>query len=178
MSSITTKGGDGGMSSLYSGERALKSDHVFEALGTLDELNSWIGVVKLQVEESWIHSGLEDAQRCLFRIASNLATAAESDVRARIKPMVTEDLSALEEFEDRLLEIVEMPQTFIIPGMEQRAAWTDVARTVCRRAERRVVALKPDQGERITMDIKYLNRLSDVLYVVARHFEEGGYQEK
>lgn len=178
MSDITTRKGDGGFSSLYSGERALKSDAVFEALGVLDELNSWLGVVKLKLKENTDSWEVESIQRNVFKIASNVATSEDSDLRGKIILLTETDLKLLEAFEEKLFEQVDMPATFVVPGVTEAAAMIDVVRTVCRRAERRLVALMSDGMSWISLDVKYINRLSDVLYVLARQCEEGEYQEK
>ncbi len=179
MNSITTKGGDKGMTSLYSGERASKSGILFETLGTLDELNSWLGLVKLKLNEESIQTAVESCQRCLFRLASNIATTPDSEMRSRLHTLDQTDLDKLERFEEELLSVVPMPETFIIPGMEERAAITDIARTICRRGERRLVELLGEYPEiDAVIDLKYLNRLSDVLYIIARYFEDGRFREK
>ncbi len=178
MSSITTKGGDGGDSSLYSGERLRKSDLFFETLGTLDELNSWMGVVRAHLEDKQLKSAVEASQRALFRVASNIATKPDTPLREQIQPLTDSDLEQLEAFQGMLDERVKMPTTFVIPGQDRDAAWADVARTVCRRAERSVIRLADHTGLSLKADIKYLNRLSDVLFMVARYLEEGGFLEK
>ena len=178
MNSITTKGGDKGFSSLFSGERVRKSDAIFEALGTLDELNSWLGLIKLRLDLDELKQEVETIQRALFQIASNIATSSDSEQRNTLVLLCEEDLTKLEHFETTLLSSVKMPETFIIPGINENAALTDIARTVCRRSERRLVMLS-DQGiDWITLDIKYVNRLSDVIYVLARYFEKGAFKER
>ncbi len=178
MSDITTKTGDGGFSSFYSGERALKSDAVFEALGTLDELNSWLGVVKLKLQGDFEKAQVEVIQKNIFKIAVNVATAKDSELRKKFVLLVASDLEKLEKFEENLFKQVEMPATFIIPGISEDAAMIDIARTVCRRAERRLVRLLSEGMGWISLEVKYVNRLSDVLYVLARKCEEGDFQEK
>lgn len=178
MSSITTKGGDGGDSSLFSGERMRKSDLIFEVLGTLDELNSWMGVVRAHLEEESMKEEIEAIQRTLFRVSSNIATKPGTEMRDQIQLLTGRDLDQLEEFQQKLNGSVKMPTTFVIPGQNRNAAWTDVARTVCRRAERVLVRLADQVDLALDIDVKYLNRLSDVLYMVARYFEAGGFLEK
>jgi len=178
MSDITTKRGDGGFSSLYSGERALKSDAVFETLGTLDELNSWLGVVKLKLQADYDRLQVESIQRNIFKVASNVATTDDSKLRQKMILLAQSDMVALEAFEEKLFTEVAMPTTFIIPGVTEDAALIDVARTVCRSAERRLVALLSGGLQRISLEVKYVNRLSDVLYVLARQCEKGKYKEK
>ncbi len=174
MSEITTKTGDNGFSSLFSGERILKSDALFEALGTLDELNSWLGLLKVRLQANHFNqSQLELIQKNLFKIASNVATAADSPMRGKLTMLTEDDLTELETFENKLLKLVTMPNTFIIPGMTENSAILDIARAVCRRAERRIIRLLADGMERLSLDVKYVNRLSDVLYILARQSEEG-----
>ena len=114
---------------------------------TLDELNSWLGLVKLKLNEESIQTAVESCQRCLFRLASNIATTPDSEMRSRLHTLDQTDLDKLERFEEELLSVVPMSETFIIPGMEERAAITDIARTICRRGERRLVELLGEYPE-------------------------------
>ena len=171
---IYTKGGDGGDTTLFGGERVAKADGRVEAYGTVDELNSIIGVAVAlgggralgRVAEGELRAVQED----LFVIGARLS--ASNPDRAKRKgliPLLSADrTAALEDWIDRM--DVELPtlQAFILPGGSPVAAQLHVARTVCRRAERAVVALlgdQPDLGEAI---VPYLNRLSDALFTVAR----------
>ncbi len=178
MSEITTKTGDGGFSSLFSGERLLKSDVIFEALGALDELNSWLGLVKLKMPDDKEAGKIEKIQKEVFKIASAVATTQNSELRKKISVLKQQDLSELEKYEETLLGQVRMPSTFVIPGVTENAAMIDITRTVCRRAERRLVSLVSGGMDWISLEVKYINRLSDLLYVLARRCEEGKFQEK
>lgn len=180
---ITTKGGDGGETSLYSGERVKKSDLIMETIGTLDELNSWLGLIKSKVEEDFMKLELEKIQLCLFNLCSTIATKETSEFYPQIEKISEIKLLELEKFEDDLLKIVKMPNKFIIPGINSESAFTDIARTVCRRAERRLVKLSEIENlthssKNYFYEKKFVNRLSDVLFIVARYFDKGAFKEK
>lgn len=182
--SITTKGGDGGETSLYSGERVKKSDLIMETIGTIDELNSWVGLIKCKIREDELKSEVEKIQRNLFNLCSTIATKESSDFYSSLIKVDEESLKELEDFEDFLLTIVKMPERFIIPGVNENSAFADIARTVCRRAERRFVKLCEVEKENkestkdYFFELKYVNRLSDVLFIIARYFDKGDFKEK
>jgi len=181
---ITTKGGDSGETSLYSGERVKKSHLIMETIGTIDELNSWLGLVKSKVENKIIKGGIEEVQLVLFTICSTVATKEDSDFFNKIEKVNEKTVVKLDEFEEKLLKIVKMPDKFIIPGENENSAKTDIARTVCRRAERRLVQLsdietnEKKSNKTYKFEKKFVNRLSDVLFIIARYFEEGEFKEK
>lgn len=164
---IYTKTGDKGETSLLGGTRVSKSDARIEAYGTIDELNSCIGLVVSSVKTH--REFLISIQHHLFNAGSILA----SDGRKQFKlPEITDkDIHALEVEIDRMNEILEPLKNFILPGGSVAASHAHVARCVCRRAERRVVDLKEDYSD----IVKYLNRLSDYLFVLSRSIlqEEG-----
>jgi len=178
---ITTKGGDKGETSLYSGERVKKSHLIMETVGTLDELNSWIGLIKSFLDNVFIKDGLEKIQLQIFNICSVIATRETSDFFDKIQKINEETINDLEDFQKKLLEIVEMPDKFIIPGTNRFSAQTDIARTVCRRAERRLVQLADSETSKVKTyqyEKKFINRLSDILFIIARYFDNGGFTEK
>jgi cob(I)alamin adenosyltransferase len=161
LSRITTRTGDRGTTGLASGERVSKDHPRILALGAVDELNSWIGLVLAQAPPSEIGESLGEIQHQLFEVGAELSLPARHAITA-------EHVAALEaavvKFNARLAPLEE----FVLPGGSQAAALCHVARTVCRRAETRIVALRaaePVEDDRL---VPYLNRLSDLLFVLAR----------
>lgn len=160
---IYTRGGDRGETSLLRGGRVRKDDAWIEAYGTVDELNSAVGLVRAQWSGSEIDSQLERVQRDLFDLGAMLAaTAADS----RFAGPPPSRIVQLEEAIDRMEAILQPLTSFILPGGSVPAAQLHVARTICRRAEREIVGL-PDSPT-MQQAIAYLNRLSDYLFVAAR----------
>ncbi len=170
---IYTKTGDTGNTSLYGGSRVSKSNLRIESYGTVDELNAYIGLIKDQEIPLEIKNILLKIQNELFTLGAMLATPPEKETLKNGKerlniPKITENTVAfLENQIDKMN--TELPQMthFILPGGHQTVSFCHIARCVCRRAERLTVALH--QKESIHLDIiKYLNRLSDYLFVLAR----------
>jgi len=163
---IYTKGGDTGETSLLGGTRVLKSHERVEAYGTLDELNSFIGLLRDQPIR-------EPYRRILLRVQENLfvaeaLVAADPDRPAPdLPPLSEEEITLLEQEIDVMT--AEMPplNSFILPGGHPSVSHCHIARTVCRRAERAVIRLK-QKGEVDLIIIRYLNRLSDYLFTLAR----------
>jgi len=173
---IYTRTGDKGKTSLFSGERIEKSHDRVEAYGSIDELNSSLGVVAslLPVELADTARELRRIQKTLFHAGSWMATMADSPAVEHLVRIGEERASDLEQAIDRMQ--AEMPELtgFIIPGGSQAAACAHVARTVCRRAERRALKLsqQPDAGidsEQFRRICIFLNRLSDYLFMAARY---------
>ena len=164
---IYTKKGDKGETSLIGGSRVSKTHTRIEAYGTVDELNSVIGVIRDTARFREPDEFLVSIQNLLFTIGSELASAPDSKMNI---PMLQErDIEALEKEMDRMNEQLPDLKNFILPGGDLTASHCHVARCVCRRAERRVVALAAEAeiDEKI---IRYLNRLSDFLFVLARYY--------
>jgi cob(I)alamin adenosyltransferase len=157
---IYTRTGDRGETSLFGGARVPKNDPRIDAYGTIDELNSCLGVV-LAVEPD---AQLLAVQRDLFEIGAHLASPGTS----RFAGVETSRIEELERGIDAMEAELAPLKTFILPGGTPAAAQLHVARTVCRRAERLVVALHDDDPA-TESSIAYLNRLSDYLFVAARH---------
>lgn len=167
MSTISTKTGDGGLTDLWSGERVRKDDARVEAYGTVDELSSFLGEAKHWVKRPETLSILEEIQRDLFRAAGELASRG-TPFPDPVLPGDEERLfSYMERFEGRL-----GLKGFVVPGSTVQSAKLDIARTVARRAERRIVTLARDSEVSPALR-KYVNRLSDLLFVLAR-WEEAG----
>jgi cob(I)alamin adenosyltransferase len=161
---IYTKTGDAGETSLFGGARVRKDDGRIEAYGTIDELNSFLGVARAAWPSASIDAQLHAVQSDLFDIGAHLASPGSS----RFAGPDAARIAALEQSIDAMESELAPLKTFILPGGSLAASHLHVARTVCRRAERLVVALR-DADDATTRSIAYLNRLSDFLFVAARY---------
>jgi len=163
---IYTRTGDTGETSLADGERVSKADPRVEAYGTVDEANSAVGLALALVSDSEMRETLLFAQQRLFNCSSHLATPPEARSE-RTTDADEADVEALERAIDRFERVAGPLDHFILPGGSELAARLHVARTIVRRAERRVVALDPkhDGDESVA---RFLNRLSDTLFAAAR----------
>ncbi len=164
---IYTKTGDKGQTSLYDGTRVDKDSLRVESYGTVDELNSSIGLAIKFVEDEEIKESLKRIQMRLFFVAGELATIEEGKFKYKI---TVEDIQALEKIIDDYIPKISGGDKFIVPGSSKSAAALHVSRTVCRRAERRILTLKKHE-EVSDILLKFVNRLSDVLYTYARYLE-------
>ncbi|MEN9447724.1 MAG: hypothetical protein RJA25_1014 [Bacteroidota bacterium] len=163
---IYTKTGDKGTTALYGGLRLSKGDLRIEAYGTVDELNSFVGLVATYITDKEYNDLLQNIQSRLFDIGGNLA--AVPGKKNLILPEVPEaSIFLLENYIDKMNEQLPELKYFILPGGNRPAAVCHVARTVCRRAERCVVRLADNEDVKPEM-VRYLNRLSDFLFVLAR----------
>jgi cob(I)alamin adenosyltransferase len=165
---IYTKGGDKGKTSLYDDKRVTKDDIRVESYGTVDELITVLGVAKNYASDEEISEIVFKIQNKLFVVTTNLATEDKTKVRHNIKE---EDIKDLEAIIDVYMGRLNDPTGFIVPGSNLASAYLHVGRTVCRRAERRIVSLS-GIADIDPLVIKYVNRLSDVLYALARFSEE------
>lgn len=165
MPRIYTRGGDKGMTSLGTGERVAKDSSRIEAYGSIDELNSLLGVALAESCHADIHTILTAVQNDLFVLGGNLAFPKEDK---SVPAISKERLQQIEGQIDQLESALPPLQNFILPGGSKPAAYLHLARAVCRRAERLVVSLS-HQVEIQTGVISYLNRLSDMLFVMARY---------
>jgi len=165
---VYTRTGDDGTTSLGGGQRVGKDAPRIEAYGTVDELNSSIGLALASGLDDAIAGPLRTIQNELFHLGSDLCVL-ESDKAKRPVPRIEErHVVALENLMDRLSEELPPLENFVLPGGTVGAAQLHVARTVCRRAERLLVALA--RTEMVgPWTVRYLNRLSDALFVMARH---------
>ncbi len=164
---IYTKTGDKGQTSLYDGTRIDKDSLRVESYGTVDELNSSIGFAMKFVEDESIRASLKRIQLRLFFVAGELATVEEGKYKYTVRE---EDIQALEKIIDDYIPIIKGADKFIVPGSSTAAAALHVSRTICRRAERRIITLKRHEEVRDLL-LKFVNRLSDVLYTYARYLE-------
>jgi cob(I)alamin adenosyltransferase len=163
---IYTKKGDKGNTSLYGGKSIQKNSNRIEAYGTVDELNSVIGMVLTsELTEDGMNI-LNEIQHQLFILGADLATLPEK--KAKIERIGSTHIQQLEQWIDKLDDKLPALTHFILPGGSAAGASLHMARTVCRRAERKVVALKQDDPVSDECVI-YLNRLSDLLFVMARY---------
>ncbi|RYY94401.1 MAG: cob(I)yrinic acid a,c-diamide adenosyltransferase [Chitinophagaceae bacterium] len=165
---IYTKTGDKGTTALIGGTRVPKSHLRIEAYGTVDELNSWIGVVADHLAYDPSVATLREVQDRLFTLGSALACDPEKEPKLRIPDLHTADVELLEKEIDRMNETLEPMRSFILPGGAPPVSFLHVARCVCRRAERLCVSLQEVDGELEVLILQYLNRLSDYLFVLAR----------
>jgi cob(I)alamin adenosyltransferase len=163
---IYTKTGDEGTTSLFGGKRVLKSELRIDTYGTVDELNAWMGVLRdLEVNQKR-KSALIEIQDRLFTIGSILATEPEN-TKVKIPHLQESDITFLEKEMDGMDALLQPMRSFVLPGGHPAVSWGHVARTVCRRAERLVIGLNNIE-KADPLVIKYLNRLSDYLFVLCR----------
>lgn len=170
---IYTKTGDKGETALYGGTRVSKASARVDSYGTIDELNAFIGEAKSRIKDEEILKQLKKIQFDLFTVGSEAATPVDKLLLANGKPrlplIISEtEITELENWMDAFEEKLEPLQFFILPGGGQSATALHVARTVCRRAERAMVFLNETEEVRPEL-IKYLNRLSDYLFILARY---------
>lgn len=168
---IYTKKGDYGQTSLFGGTKVMKDEIRIESYGTVDELNSVIGVILTNPLSDKGRSILMDIQHQLFILGADLATPQNK--KAKVERIGSKEITKLEQIIDELDEELSPLTTFILPGGSPAGAELHMARTVCRRAERRTVSLA--KNEEISEDcVIYLNRLSDLLFVLARYENKKG----
>jgi cob(I)alamin adenosyltransferase len=173
---IYTRTGDTGTTALAAGGRRPKHDLRIEAFGTVDETNACIGMVRLHTQDLPIDAMLSRIQNDLFDLGADLATV-ETDKKLPYEPLrITQgQVDRLEREIDELNAELAPLRSFVLPGGTPAAAALHLARTVCRRAERLVVALGEKPEEKVSPEtVKYLNRLSDFLFVASRHINDKG----
>ena len=166
---IYTKTGDTGETGLFGGERVAKDSPRIEAYGTVDELNAFIGLAITEVQDSEVKQLLEKIQNRLFIVGADLAAPeSEKNSNYKIQRVTSEFYIEIEIVIDNFELKLEELKNFIVPGGSKSAAHLHVCRTICRRAERRVVELKQTVNS-VENIIIYLNRLSDLFFVLARY---------
>ena len=166
---IYTKTGDRGTTSLIGGTKVSKSHLRIDAYGTVDELNSWIGVVSDHTGDEALKKVLKEVQDRLFTIGSSLACDPEKEPKLKIPDLHEGDITFLESEIDRMSAALPEMKSFVLPGGAPAVSFAHVARCVCRRAERLCVALQEVELEVEDLVLKYLNRLSDHLFMLARY---------
>ncbi len=163
---IYTRKGDAGQTSLLGGERVDKSDLRLEAYGTLDELNSYIGLVRDFAIDAPVKRFLLSIQENIFTAGSILA-AGNDTILNKLPSLNKEDLAALEQEIDRMCEKIPPQKQFILPGGHPIISYCHIARCICRRAERTIARVELSEKKQ-KQTLKYINRLSDYLFVLAR----------
>jgi len=166
---IYTKTGDKGTTSLIGGTKVPKSHLRIEAYGTVDELNSFIGLVSDQQTDAQSKKVLNEIQDRLFTIGSSLACDPEKEPKLKIPDLKESDVQFLEKEIDKMNESLPEMKSFILPVGHVAVSTTHIARTVCRRAERNCVNMQQQKMEIEPLIIIYLNRLSDYLFILARY---------
>jgi cob(I)alamin adenosyltransferase len=174
LSRIYTKTGDAGDTGLGDGRRVPKDHPRVEAVGAVDELNAGLGLLLAQAPDLAEHGLVQSIQNDLFDVGADLCLPAAADEQPGQKlRMTAAQVARLESAIDRLNADLKPLTSFILPGGSSAAAWCHLARTVCRRAERAVVTLVRTETVNPHVLI-YLNRLSDLLFVLGRHFNHLG----
>ncbi len=163
---VYTRGGDKGKTSLIGGTRVPKYDIRIEAYGTVDEVNSWMGLLRDHAPDEGIKKTLIEIQDRLFTLGSQLAADPEKS-RMKLPPILDADIFYLEEEIDRMDATLPEMRSFVLPGGHPVVSYAHIARCVCRRAERATIQLS-DHSPTPEIAIRYLNRLSDYLFVLAR----------
>ncbi len=170
---IYTRAGDQGETSLFGGMKVPKNDPRVEAYGTVDELNSFIGMtIALGSLSETVKDILHTVQNILFNVGTMLATPNElvnSQAAANLPRISEQHIKWMEDVIDQLSEQLPPLKTFVIPGGHPGAAMLHVCRTICRRAERSVTTLSPQTSKYQAIILKFLNRLSDLFFVLARY---------
>ena len=179
--SVTTKKGDSGYTDMLYGDRVSKADDIIEACGILDEVVAQTGLARAASNDDWIKERLLQIQNKLFSVGAELATTAE--MRARLnQKFVTIEPTDVEQLETEIIDYIEqridLGNSFIIPGNSQASAMIDMAKTVVRRLERYIVKLETNGKVHNPNIIKYLNRLSDAMFLLARYQDRELGQEK
>lgn len=171
---VITKGGDKGETSLYSGERTLKYSPEIEAVGVIDNLTSYLGVIRYCVPSK--SDTIDTIQKRLMNAMSVIATKKDSELYDSIPKITKKDILHLEKWSAKILKTVNIPQRFIIPGeISEASAHIDFSRSLCRTAEREIVKFIRSSTGLAWNDIflvqNYLNRLSDFLFIIAREVD-------
>ena len=168
-SKIYTKTGDEGKTSLIGGTKVPKSHIRINAYGNVDELNSFIGLLGDLLSDKHSRELLREIQDRLFTIGSSLACDPEKEISMRIPDLHESDILLLENEIDAMNKLLPEMKSFILPGGNSIVSTAHICRTVCRRAERVIVELNASEPLCQPLIIKYLNRLSDYLFVLARY---------
>jgi cob(I)alamin adenosyltransferase len=166
---IYTKTGDLGKTSLIGGTKVAKSHIRIESYGTVDELNSYIGLVNDNITDPNSKIILKEIQDRLFTIGSSLACDPDKEPQMKIPDLKEEDIVILENEIDLMIEVLPVMKSFILPGGHVAVSTTHISRCICRRAERLCVNMQQHELFVDPLVIKYLNRLSDYLFVLARY---------
>ena len=169
MAKIYTRRGDDGSTGLFGGPRVRKDDLRVSAYGDIDELNSALGVAREELPEGDLRSLLDELQSELFTLGAQLATPDAQAAPKEVPRIVQANVDRLEREIDRLTAGLPPMKNFILPGGSRAGAALHLCRTVCRRAERRALAVEGANPE----VVRYLNRLSDLLFILSRGANRG-----
>jgi len=164
---IYTRSGDAGTTALFGGDRVTKASPRVSAYGAVDEANAALGVARTLLDDSELDEMLNELQNALFDVGADLATPEGLPARSHVHPMDEDDVARLEAWIDRYEGELSPLKNFILPGGRPASAYLHVARTIVRRAEREVVALAQEEPVNLQAAV-YLNRISDLLFVLAR----------
>ncbi|HHY78644.1 MAG TPA: cob(I)yrinic acid a,c-diamide adenosyltransferase [Clostridiales bacterium] len=165
---IYTKTGDKGQTSLYDNTRIDKDNIRVDCYGTIDELNSFLGFAKNFIDDNEMVEEIKKIQRMLFNVAGELATKDGSKFPYKVEE---KDVKELEKLIDYYISRSNDNPNFILPGSSKSSGALHIARTICRRAERRIITLSKEENISSIL-IKYINRLSDAIYAMARYLED------
>ena len=168
---LYTRTVDDGSTGLHGGARVSKADPRVEALGQCDELNAALGLARCAAQaqrDGLVIECLDELQRLLFEIGADLATPIDSASRKKVSPVTDDDITKLERWIDAAVEPLPEQKTFILPGGTELAARLHMARTICRRVERCVIALNQPSTPGSQANVIYLNRAGDLLFALAR----------
>jgi cob(I)alamin adenosyltransferase len=177
LNKIYTRTGDDGTTALGTGERRKKYDRRISAYGTIDEVNAALGIVRLHtVGDAALDAALSRIQNDLFDVGADLCTPGKGKGPGGARLTVTENQVAWLETEiDRFNAKLSPLRSFVLPGGNAAGAYLHLARTICRRAERLIAELKDEAGEEVSIEVlKYVNRLSDFLFVASRYANGNG----
>jgi cob(I)alamin adenosyltransferase len=176
MSKLYTRKGDDGSTGVLGKGRVSKSDLIMEVIGTLDELSATLGNAKSQVREKPVQDALEQIQRDLYAMMSEVV--ATSPTASKLTPFPAEKVDVLEKWITLWEQDIELPNEFILPGETVLSAAFSVCRTVARRAERRLVKFAGEKKQFNPEVLKYMNRLSSLLYVLEIRSSKKGNKQK
>jgi cob(I)alamin adenosyltransferase len=166
---IYTKTGDKGKTSLIGGTKVSKSHLRIETYGTVDELNSWLGLVNDYMTEPEVKLLIKEIQDRLFTIGSSLATDPDKDTKMKIPDLHASDVKLLEDKMDEMNAVLPEMKFFVLPGGHVAVSNCHIARCVCRRAERMCVDMQEQEMFVEPLVLQYINRLSDYLFMLARY---------
>ncbi len=170
MAKVTTGTGDDGYTGLLGAQRVPKYDPRPDTFGTVDEATSALGLARALTSDPKVKAIIYQVQQELYLLMGELATLPENYEKMGLR-MTVEHVQRLEQVEEELKQAVEIPNKFIIPGDTVDGAALDLARTIIRRAERMAVKLRHDEVIQNDEVVRYLNRLSDLVFILARYIE-------
>lgn len=170
--SIVTKVGDKGTTRLFTGTTVSKTSRRIETYGTVDELCAALGLARSLSQVTVIQQIIHAVQHTLFQLGAELATDNPAKAPFKLEPIGAAHITELESWIKQIEPGIKIPPSFIIPGGTTASAAIDVARTVCRRAERVIVAMKEGGETQNAELVRYMNRLSDLLFLLARLEEQ------